>query len=100
MHNHSGTHCNDPLEFVNLAIKKCKFSIHRLAVYYFFVKCEDNSRIDDQFQPFMSDELKGTSIDLVAPSTVSTSNKRKNQNKFEVTEAGHGIKLIVDVLTS
>jgi hypothetical protein len=43
MHTVSGTHNSDPLAFVNIAKKNIKnaVSVHRLALYYFFVKCEE-----------------------------------------------------------
>ena len=99
MHNQSGEHRNDPMYFVDLPIKKMKFPIHRLALYYFFIKCEDHSRIDEEFQPAMSHELKGSS-DLVAPLTASVSSKSKKHSNVEAMETAQGLKSIVAVLTA
>jgi hypothetical protein len=98
MHTRTGEHQNDPMGFVDNAIKKCKYSIHRLALYYFFIKCEDNPSIDDEFQPLMSEELKGSST-LVAPLTCANT-KRKNQINQTNQDAMDGINSIVAVLAS
>jgi hypothetical protein len=48
----SGTHNNDPMALVNRAKKRVKnCSAHRLALYFFFVKCEEHPTIDDHFVP-------------------------------------------------
>ena len=107
MHSRSGEHENDPMKFVDRAMNKKKFSIHRLAVYYFFIKCEEDSRIDSEYQPFMREDLKGTSTSLKAsassdstagdPSS-STGNKKKKHSNLGVTEAATGIISLVAML--
>jgi hypothetical protein len=58
----SGTHNNDPMVFIDHAKKKAKnCSGHHLALYYFFVKCKEHTRIDDHFVSSLPDEMKGTS---------------------------------------
>jgi hypothetical protein len=57
----SGTCNNDPLSYVDGAKTRVGLGVHRLALYYFFVKCKDNPRIDDEFMVGMPDNLKGSS---------------------------------------
>jgi hypothetical protein len=59
----SGTHENDPMFFVDHAKQRVSGggSVHRLALFFFYVKCIDNPRVDDEFCLGMSDNLKGSS---------------------------------------
>jgi hypothetical protein len=46
----SGTHNNNPMAFVDTAKKRVKnCSTHRLALYSFFVKCEEHPNVDNEF---------------------------------------------------
>jgi hypothetical protein len=40
--------------------------VHRLALYFFYVKCKDNPRVDDKFTHSMPDTLKGMSTKSIA----------------------------------
>jgi hypothetical protein len=58
----SGTHNNDPMAFVDKAKVKVKtVYVHRLALYYFFVKCKEFPRVDDEFASSLPEEMKGSS---------------------------------------
>jgi hypothetical protein len=92
----SGTHNNNPMAFVNKAKAKMKtVYVHRLALYYFFVKCEEFPQVDDEFASSLPEEMKGTSHNrppseiLMTPgagATVATSKssvkKPANMNDF------------------
>jgi hypothetical protein len=59
----SSTHCNDPLSYVDHAKTTTKEAVaHRLAPYYFYVKCEENPRVvDTEFVTSMPNQFKGSS---------------------------------------
>jgi hypothetical protein len=57
----SSTHNNDPMAFVDNAKKNLKnVTLHRLALYYFFIKCEEFPRVDDEFASSLPEEMKGS----------------------------------------
>jgi hypothetical protein len=103
----SGTHSNDPYDFIDVAMKTYRFAIHRLAVYYFFVKCEDNLSIDDEFQTSMPDELMGSSTNnmrdggttacssVTASASAGTKRKMKNDVLESVTEGINSIAAVM-----
>jgi hypothetical protein len=94
----SGTHNNDPLAYVDRAKTTVKniVGVHRLALYYFFVKCEEFPRVDDEFASSLPEDIKGSSnkkpsseIVLSTPSAARTSisgsrssSKKANTNDF------------------
>jgi hypothetical protein len=49
------------LSYVNHAKQRVGIGANRLSLYYFFVKCEDNPRDDEEFIVGMPDDLKGSS---------------------------------------
>jgi hypothetical protein len=58
----SRTHNNDAMAFVNHAKARVKnASAHQLALYYFFVKCEEFPHVDDEFASSLPEEMKGSS---------------------------------------
>jgi hypothetical protein len=58
----SGTHNNDAMAFVDCVKARVKnASAHRLALYYFFVKCKEFPRVDDEFPLLLPEEMKGSS---------------------------------------
>jgi hypothetical protein len=60
----SGTHSNDPWDFMQAACAKVH-SITIDAAYYFHVRCEEHADIiDAEFQVFMDQEIKGSSEDI------------------------------------
>jgi hypothetical protein len=59
----SGTHDNDPYNFVEIAMREFT-GLTPIGVYYFYCRCEANKGIDDAFQPFLDNSLKGSSVDL------------------------------------
>jgi hypothetical protein len=63
----SGTHNNDPMCYVDQAkVRVNNASAHRLALYFFYVKCEDNDeRIDSEFVAVsLPAGMKGSSTEL------------------------------------
>jgi hypothetical protein len=68
------------MNFINGAMSRTGITgVHRLGVYYFFVNAMAYSAFDDQFRPFMNDELKGGSDDLTESPLVSKSTTRKEK---------------------
>jgi hypothetical protein len=59
----SGTHDNDPYNFV-APVLHGNNQITIMAAYYFYKRCEDYPDIDASFQPFMDSRLKGSTEDL------------------------------------
>jgi hypothetical protein len=57
----SGTHNSDPLSYVDCAKQRVGIGAHRLALYYFFVKCKDNPHVDEEFIVGIHDDLKASS---------------------------------------
>jgi hypothetical protein len=58
----SGTHNNNLMAFVNKAKAKVKtVYVHRLALYYFFVKCKEFPQVDDEIASSLPEEMTGSS---------------------------------------
>jgi hypothetical protein len=58
----SGTHDNEPWNFVEVAMSKLPGAgFTKASVYYFFKRCELVPDIDSHFQPFLDPELMGDS---------------------------------------
>jgi hypothetical protein len=99
----SGTHDSDPMSYVDRAKERVGGGLHRLSLYFFYVKCKDTPRVDDEFIVGMPDDLKGSSthpdstesIDLtdqlVAHTVVSRSLKTKQQTLDTSTAAFQSI---------
>jgi hypothetical protein len=50
------------MAIVNNAKKNLKnVTAHHLALYYFFIKCEEFPRVDDKFASSLPEEMKGLS---------------------------------------
>jgi hypothetical protein len=73
----SGTHDNDPYNFVEIAMREFT-GLTPIGVYYFYVRCEANKGIDDAFQPFLDNSLKGSSVDLGDDQSSSEGSAKKN----------------------
>jgi hypothetical protein len=59
----SGTHDSDPWNFVQAAMNKArKPGLTVLAVYYFYVRCNEHPDLDDHFQPFLDKALLGDTV--------------------------------------
>jgi hypothetical protein len=59
----SGTHSHTPLNFLDVAINKTKGGrmFHRLGVYYFYIRASEyDALIDAAFEPFLSEDHKGS----------------------------------------
>jgi hypothetical protein len=66
----SGTHNNDPMYYVDRAKQRVPGGgvCHCLSLlYYFYVKCEENTHVNDEFTIGMPDDLKGTSTCTMVP---------------------------------
>ena len=74
----SGTHDNEPWNFVEGAMKK-HTGFTKAAVYYFYMRCESVPDVDAVFQPFLDATIKGSSVDINDDhgSCPSTAKKRK-----------------------
>jgi hypothetical protein len=59
----SGTHNNDPFNYIFAAMKGVP-GLTALAVYYFWIRCEQNEGIDNHFAPFLDPALKGSTVHI------------------------------------
>lgn len=84
----SGTHDSDPWNFVEVAMKDTT-GLTKIAMYYFYMRCEENPAIDASFEPFLDANLKGTSVHIgiefneEASIYSSATKKRKQEDAFE-----------------
>ena len=69
----SGTHDNDPFNFVKVAMREFH-GFTPIAIYYFFTGCEEHSDIDSVFQPSMDNRLKGSSLTVPNEDSDTTQN--------------------------
>ena len=76
----SGTHDNDPWNFVEAAMRGFT-GVTKIAVYYFFIRCEGVPDIDSVFSPFLDDSLKGSTIDINDDSSISTGSRPSTAKK-------------------
>jgi hypothetical protein len=60
----SGTHDSDPWNFVECAMAGTR-GFSKVAVYYFYQRCEANSDIDSCFQPFLDTSIRGDTVSLL-----------------------------------
>ena len=86
----SGTHDSDPYNFLDVAINSIKGAkrMNKIAVHYFFVRCDDHEAIDAAFSPFLDSEIKGSTTDdymsdLGSSTTVKTGDKQ-DENKLRM----------------
>lgn len=61
--NKSGTHGNDPWDFVAVGLRAVKQSIGFNEAYYYYTRMEEHPEVETQFQPFIDDSLKGDSFE-------------------------------------
>ena len=61
----SGTHKSNSWAFIDSAMRDFT-GLTKLAVYYFWVQCEQNPGIDSVFSPFLDASLKGSSISIAS----------------------------------
>jgi hypothetical protein len=59
--NISGTHDNEVWNFVEAAMIGYDTGFTKVAVYYFYVRCEQTLGIDSAFQPFLDESMRGDS---------------------------------------
>lgn len=59
----SGTHGNDPWDFVAVALRAVKQSIGFNEAYYYYTRMEAHPDVEAQFQPFIDESLKGDSFE-------------------------------------
>jgi hypothetical protein len=91
----SGEHGNDPWDFVQSAMKDFT-GLTKIAVYYFYMRCEENPSIDGAFQPFLDTSLKGSTVDIAldtasqASSVSGSAKKRKQDQVYEDIFSVHG----------
>lgn len=74
----SGTHDNNPFNFVEAAINKTEnvtaTSYPKLAVYYFYTRCEQcKGEIDNSFSFYLGSDVAGDSVNLGDDDTLSSS---------------------------
>ena len=60
----SGTHDSDAWNFVECAMSGTS-GFTKVAVYYFYQRCEANSDIDTFFQPFLDPSMRGDTVSLL-----------------------------------
>jgi len=81
----SGTHDSDAWDFLDAAIraqKGCNY-ISKYSLFYFYLQCELYPVIDQKFQPFMKEELKGSSNDQSSATSVVGKKKRSANTSNE-----------------
>jgi hypothetical protein len=82
----SGTHDSDPYNFLDVAINSIKGAkrMNKIAVHYFFVRCDEHEAIDAAFSPFLDSEIKGSTTDDnmsdLGSSTVKSGDKQDEKN--------------------
>jgi hypothetical protein len=83
----SGTHDNDAWNFVEVAMRGHS-GLTKLAVYYFYMRCESHPGIDARFQPFLDSALKGSSVQLdrESPSSLESGSARGSATKRQKRE--------------
>ena len=74
----SGTHDNDPFNFVEVAMRKFH-GFTPIPIYYFFTSCEEHSDIDSVFQPTMDNRLKDSSLTVPNEDSDNTPNSEESQ---------------------
>ena len=74
----SGTHDNNPFNFVEVAMREFH-GFTPIAVYYFFTRCEEHLDIDSIFQPTMDKRLKGNSLIVGNDNSETTPNSDGSQ---------------------
>jgi hypothetical protein len=62
----SGTHDNDPWNFVEAALSK-NCGLSKITFFYFYIRCEEHPGIDANFILFLDENLKGDSTSIVSP---------------------------------
>jgi hypothetical protein len=66
----SGTHDNEPWNFVECAMTKVQ-GFTKIAVYYFYKRCEVCDEIESVFQPFLEPAFAGAQPPLLAAMTMT-----------------------------
>ena len=61
----SGTHDSDPWNFVECAMTGMTKGFTKIAVYYFYQRCEADKDIDSCFQPFLDIAIGGDTVSLL-----------------------------------
>ncbi|KAI2489793.1 hypothetical protein MHU86_24787 [Fragilaria crotonensis] len=90
----SGTHDSDPWNFVECAMAGTQ-GFTKVAVYYFYQRCEANSDIDSCFQPFLDTSIRGDTVSLLGDNddedmNGSSSKKRaapQDEHEQQVTDS-------------
>jgi hypothetical protein len=62
--NVSGTHDNEAWNFIESGMRDFETGFTKIAVYYFYVRCEQTMGIDSVFQPFLDPSLRSDSSTL------------------------------------
>ena len=75
----SGTHDNEPWNFVEVAMRQHS-GFTKIAVYYFYMRCESVPDVDSVFQPFLDSSIKGSSVEINHESTVPSTGKKRKKN--------------------
>lgn len=89
----SGTHDNDPWNFVEVAMKNFS-GMTKVSVYYFFMRCENTDGVDAHFQPFLDQSLKGGSCDLGDIESIQHSTKKRKIEDALTLIANQGATLV------
>ena len=79
----SGTHDDDPWNFVDVAMNKIPGGrrLPKVGILYFFRRCEEFPNIDTSFQTFLDNSLKGSTASgvVVEEQEVLSSDDRSNK---------------------
>jgi hypothetical protein len=81
--NVSGTHDNEVWNFVESGMKGYDTGFTKIAVYYFYVRCDQTLGIDSVFQPFLDPSLRSDSSSLgwIEDDEKSVGHKPKRGNR-------------------
>ena len=98
----SGTHDNEAWNFVEAAMNGFS-GFTKVAVYYFYMRCEAVPDVDAVFQPFLDASLKGSSVKLNDDSSLSSSSrpstaKKRKKNDDAIETLLEQSTAIVDML--
>ena len=74
----SGTHDNDPFNFVEVAMKEFH-GFTPIAIYYSFTRCEEHSDTGSVFQPTMDNRLKCSSLTVLSEDSDNMPNSDGSQ---------------------
>ena len=81
----SGTHDNEPWNFVECAMAKVPGGFTKITVYFFYKQCEACDGIDSVFQPFSDSSMVGNTTTSLGNNSDSDSRQEHNDGRISTT---------------